>query len=59
MGTLTNALDTEQNPTSDWMYPFLEYDFPEDTPGDYYTSIIDDLPQQYKTTEIAFAIHLK
>jgi hypothetical protein len=35
-------------------YPFLEYNFPEDIPDDYYTSIIDDLPEQYKTTEIAF-----
>lgn len=35
-------------------YPFLEYNFPEDIPDDYYTSILDDLPEQYKTTEIAF-----
>lgn len=35
-------------------YPFLEYNFPEDIPEDYYTTIIDDLPEQYKNTKIAF-----
>ncbi|MBU7047246.1 MAG: hypothetical protein HXS54_12505 [Theionarchaea archaeon] len=34
-------------------YPFLEYNSPEDIPDTYY-SIIDDLPDEYKTTEIAF-----
>ena len=36
-------------------YPFMEYETPQDIPDDYYTSIMDELPERYKTTPIVFS----
>ncbi|MBU7042945.1 MAG: hypothetical protein HXS47_05075 [Theionarchaea archaeon] len=36
-------------------YQFMEYETPQDIPDDYYTSIIHELPERYKTTPIVFS----